>query len=161
MRLRSLSVISHLFLRAAAIQRKRAILTVAAIAWGTVAILMLLSFGEGLKQQMMRNKRGMGENIAVWWPDQTSKVWQGLPTGRPIRPRLDDIEYLREKIPEIQVIGEITSWQTTLSYLSSTITGRVTGVSWEYGEIRHHFPQAGGRFLNPYDEAEKRGDLSR
>jgi putative ABC transport system permease protein len=156
MRLRSLSVISHLFLRAATIQRKRAILTVAAIAWGTVAILMLLSFGEGLKQQMMRNKRGMGENIAVWWPDQTSKVWQGLPTGRPIRPRLDDIEYLREKMPEVRVIGEITSWQTTLSYLSTTITGRVTGVSWEYGEVRHHFPRAGGRFLNPHDEAEKR-----
>ena len=30
-------------------QRKRAVLTVAAIAWGTVAILMLLAFGEGLK----------------------------------------------------------------------------------------------------------------
>jgi putative ABC transport system permease protein len=153
---RDLSVIFHLFLRASAIQRKRAILTVAAIAWGTVAILMLLSFGEGLKRQMLRNKRGMGENIAVWWPDETSKVWEGLPTGRPIRPRMQDIEYLREKMPDVQVVGEITSWMVPLAYESTTINKQVNGVSWEFGEVRHQFARPGGRFLNPLDEAEKR-----
>jgi putative ABC transport system permease protein len=153
---RNLSVIFQLFLRASAIQRKRAILTVAAIAWGTVAILMLLSFGEGLKRQIMRNKRGMGENIAVWWPDETSKVWEGLPTGRPIQPRLQDIEYLREKMPDLQVIGEITSWQVPLTYEGTTINRQVNGVSWEFGEVRHQFARPGGRFLNLLDEAEKR-----
>jgi putative ABC transport system permease protein len=156
MRLLNLSVILQLFIRASAIQRKRAILTVAAIAWGTVAILMLLSFGEGLKRQMLRNKRGMGENIAVWWPDETSKVWEGLPTGRPIRPRMQDIEYLREKMPDVQVVGEITSWQVPLAYESTTINRQVNGVSWEFGEVRHQFARPGGRFLNPLDEAEKR-----
>ena len=75
MRLLDWRVVGHLFLRASSLQRKRAILTVAAIAWGTVAIIMLLSFGEGLKNQLMKGRRGMGENIAVWWPDETSKVW--------------------------------------------------------------------------------------
>ena len=98
MRLLDWRVVGQLFLKASSLQRKRATLTVAAIAWGTVAIIMLLSFGEGLKIQLMKGRRGMGENIAVWWPDETSKVWQGLPEGRPIRPRMDDIDYLRGRI---------------------------------------------------------------
>ncbi len=154
---RNLAVIGQLFLRASTMQRKRAVLTAAAIAWGTVAIVMLLAFGQGLKVQLMKGRRGMGENIAVWWPGETSKVWQGLPTGRPIRPRVDDIDYLRGRMTSATaVIGELTSWSTTLTWGTKTITGRVTGTNWEYGEIRHHYPQAGGRFFNINDEREKR-----
>jgi putative ABC transport system permease protein len=150
-------VIGHLFWRASSLQRKRATLTIAAIAWGTVAIVMLLSFGEGLKIQLMKGRRGMGENIAVWWPDETSKVWQGLPEGRPIRPRVDDIEYLRGRMTAATgVLGELTSWASSLTYGQTTLTGRVTGSNWEYGELRHHFPQAGGRFFNANDERDKR-----
>jgi putative ABC transport system permease protein len=157
MRLLDWRVVGALFVKAASLQRKRAILTVAAIAWGTVAILMLLSFGEGLKIQMMKGRHGMGENIAVWWPGETSKVWQGLPEGRPIRPRMDDISYLRGRMTAASgVIGEMTSWSSSMTYGTTTITGRVTGANWEYGEMRHHFAQAGGRFFNANDEREKR-----
>jgi putative ABC transport system permease protein len=157
MRLLNARVVGQLFLKASSLQRKRATLTVAAIAWGTVAIVMLLSFGEGLKLQLMKGRRGMGENIAVWWPDETSKVWQGLPEGRPIRPIVDDIAYLRGRMTAASgVIGELTSWSSSLTWGTNTITGRVTGSNWEYGEIRHHFAQAGGRFFNANDEREKR-----
>jgi len=151
------SVIVTLFVKASTLQRKRAMLTVASIAWGTVAILMLLSFGEGLKQQMTRNKKGMGSNLAIWWPSDTSKIWQGLPAGRSIRPRIDDVSYLRERMADASgVIGEMVSFQTTLTHQRSTATARLIGSNWEYGEIRHHFPQEGGRFFNKNDERDKR-----
>jgi putative ABC transport system permease protein len=154
---RDFSVIATLFFKASSLQKKRAILTVAAIAWGTVAILMLLAFGEGLRNQMTKARRGMGENIAVWWSGETSKVWQGLPEGRSIRARLDDLDYLRAKMPSSTgVVGEMTSWQTTLTWGTSTITGRVTGANWQYGEMRHHYPQPGGRFFNANDERDKK-----
>jgi len=154
---RDLKVVTLLFLKASSMHRKRAVLTVAAIAWGTVAILMLLAFGEGLRNQMVRARRGMGENIAVWWSGETSKVWQGLPEGRPIRARLDDVDYLKAKMPTATgLLGEMTSWQTTLTWGGTTVNGRVTGANSEYGEMRHHFPQPGGRFFNAVDEREKR-----
>ncbi len=150
-------MIATLFLKASSLQRKRAVLTVAAIAWGTVAILMLLAFGEGLRNQMAKAQRGMGENIAVWWSGETSKVWQGLPEGRPIRARLDDLDYLRGRMPSASgVLGEMTSWQTTLTWGTTTITGRVTGANWLYGEMRHHYARPGGRFFNAHDERDKR-----
>jgi putative ABC transport system permease protein len=150
-------VVWNLFVRASSLERKRAGLTVAAIAWGTVAILMLLAFGEGLGRQMMRSRAGMGENIAVWWPGETSKVWQGLPTGRPIRPQIDDVHYLRRRLADVEgVIGELVSWQTPFSWGNKNLNVRVVGANWEYGRIRHHFAQEGGRFFNARDEREKR-----
>src|SRR5438876_60391 len=97
------------------LQRKRAVLTVASIAWGTVAILLLLAFGEGLKRQMDKNRRSTGENIAVMWMGETSKPWKGMPPGRPIRLRIDDLDLVRARMPELKaVVGEVVSWRTNL-----------------------------------------------
>lgn len=152
-----LAVIFKLFAGAARLQRRRATLTIAAIAWGTVAILLLLAFGEGLKRQLSKNQRAMGENIAVIWPGETSKTWKGLPAGRPIRPTIDDVDFVAQRLPELAaVVGEVRAPRTTLTYGRKTVSGRVIGVSWRYGETRKHYAQAGGRFLSPADEAEKR-----
>src|SRR5574339_1250071 len=97
-----LHVITSLFASASQLQKKRAFLTIASIAWGTVAILLLLAFGEGLKRQLDKNRRAMGENIAVLWPGETTKAWKGIPPGRPIRPRADDVELLRSRMPELK-----------------------------------------------------------
>ncbi len=154
---KDVSLIMQLFLRASRLQRKRAVLTVAAIAWGTVAILLLLSFGEGLKRQLLKGSRGIGQNLAIMWPGETSKPWKGLPSGRAVRPIIDDIAWLRARMPELAgLVGEIPSWSTTLTYGAKTVTSRLIGTNWEYGEIRNHAPQAGGRFLNPDDESQKR-----
>ena len=61
-------LILKLFHRAARIQRKRMTLTVMAITWGTISIILLLSFGEGLKRSMATGKRGTGAGILVIWP---------------------------------------------------------------------------------------------
>jgi putative ABC transport system permease protein len=154
---RNLGVVLHLFLASARLQKKRATLTIASLAWGTVTILILLAFGEGLKRQMMSNEQAMGSNLAVMWPGETSKPYKGLPEGRPIRPKLEDIDYARERLPELDAIwGELTSWRTALAYGRKTVNGRVIGTRWDYGDARKHFPKTRGRFLNPQDEEEKR-----
>ncbi len=152
-----MKLIVQLFVRASQLQKKRAVLTVAAIAWGTVAILLLLSFGEGLKNQMMRGRRGMGDNLSVIWPGETSRPWKGLPAGRPIRPIADDVDYLRQRLPDLEaVIGECHNWGVILTNGRNTITGHVIGTNWIYGEVRNHIPQPGGRFFNALDEDQKR-----
>lgn len=152
-----LHVIFSLFAKASQLQQKRAFLTIASIAWGTVAILLLLAFGEGLKLQLDKNRRAMGENISVLWPGETSKSYRGLPPGRPIRPRLDDLDFMRARMPELKsVIGEITSWRTAIAWERKTINARTIGVSWQYGDARKHYPVAGGRWLSPEDENQRR-----
>ncbi|MDQ6802284.1 MAG: ABC transporter permease [Acidobacteriota bacterium] len=150
-------VILNLFASSSRLQKKRAYLTIAAIAWGTVAILLLLAFGEGLKRQMDKNRRSTGENLAVMWPDVTTKPWKGLPAGRAIRLRMDDLAFIRERMPELKAVhGEIVSWRTAITYGRKTVNGRVIGTNYVFGEDRKHYPQAGGRFFGPEDEINRR-----
>jgi putative ABC transport system permease protein len=152
-----LKIILTLFLSSAFLRKKRAILTIAAISWGTVAILLLLAFGNGLQKRMITARNGMGENVAVVWPGETSMSYQGLKEGRRIIFWADDIPFVRERIPQFSgVSGEMCNWSTTLSYKSKTLTLLVTGVNWEFGEMRNLIPQKGGRCFNANDEKEKR-----
>lgn len=154
---KTLGLVLQLFLRSARLQKKRATLTIAALAWGTVTILLLLAFGEGLKRQMMSNEQAMGNNLAILWPGETTMPYKGLPPGHSIRPRIDDVDFVRERMPELDAIwAELTSWRTAMAYGKKTVNGRVIGTIADYGNARKHFPKPGGRFLNPDDENEKR-----
>jgi putative ABC transport system permease protein len=150
-------IILTLFFSAAFLRKKRAILTIAAIAWGTVAILLLLAFGQGLQDRLLMARKGMGENIAVVWPGQTSEAYKGLKEGKQIIFRVDDIDFLRERLPEFEgIVGEMTNWGTTLTYGRKTVTAWITGANWQYGDLRNQIPQKGGRFIDPQDEKERK-----
>ena len=91
------------------------------------------------------NAEGTGENIAVMWMGETSKPWKGMPPGRPIRLRIDDLDLVRARMPELKaVVGEVVSWRTALTYGRKTVNGRVIGTNVPYGEARKHYPAAGG-----------------
>lgn len=146
-----------LFARASRVQRKRAVLTIAAIAWGSLSLMLFLSFGEGLKRSLYRSTRGMGQNLAVMWPGNTGRPWQGLPAGRPILPKLEDVELLKKRVQGVRGIsGEIQNWRVVMQQGDNTVTGQVFGVSSDYGRIRNQIPQPGGRYLNPIDHRQRR-----
>lgn len=137
-------------------QTKRIVLTVLAIAWGTLSIVLLLSFGEGLKRSFAKGSRGLGEGIAVVWPGTTTRAWMGLPSGRPIPIKEEDPDLLRGRIPEIAMLSvEFSKW-APMAVGSKTLNTRVRGVDPEFGELRNIHPQEGGRFLNRRDAEEKR-----
>jgi putative ABC transport system permease protein len=150
--MRGASVIFHLFLSSSRIQRKRAVLTIASIAWGSVALLLLLSFGQGLKNQLSTANRGMGTNIAVLWASETTKVWQGLPAGRSIRFLPEDVALLKERVPSLNgAIGEFVTWGANFTNGKKTVNAQLVGVDAEYGDLRNHVPKPGGRFLSQAD----------
>lgn len=150
-------VVWHLFASSSRVQRKRAVLTIAAVAWGALALLLLLSFGEGLKQQLMRGRSGLGDNLAIVWPGETGRPWRGMAAGRPIRPRIDDVRLLRARLGEARgIVGELRSWQTSFTFEGRTVNGRLTGTWPLYGELRNHIPSAGGRFINQRDMTRRR-----
>src|ERR1700752_3989367 len=95
----------RLFRADAAHNRKRIALTVMAIGWGTLSIVMLLSFGEGLKRSFHKNTRGMGEGIGVVWPGWTALPYAGLPAGQQIQFVDEDVVLLRARIPTLMGIS--------------------------------------------------------
>ena len=70
----------------------------------------------------------MGTNLAILWPGETSRPYKGLAEGRAIRPKLDDVAYFRERMPDLDAVwGEMTSWRTALAYGRKTVNARVIG----------------------------------
>jgi putative ABC transport system permease protein len=151
-----LALVLRLFRADLGHQTKRIVLTVLAIAWGTLSIVLLLSFGEGLKRAFARGTRGMGEGIAVVWPGATTRAYMGLPSGRPIPLKEEDPDLLRSRIPEIAALSVEFAKFASLAVGAKTINARVRGVDPEFGELRNLLPQPAGRFLNAIDMAEKR-----
>ncbi len=152
-----LALVWRLFRADLAHQRKRIALTVLAIGWGTLSIVLLLSFGEGLKRSFGKGSRGMGEGIAVVWGGATTRAYMGLPSGRAIRVHQEDAEMLRQRIPEIAALSVEFARRVPVSAVGGKIINvRVRGVDPEFGDLRNLLPQAGGRFLNAPDLAEKR-----
>jgi putative ABC transport system permease protein len=152
-----LGLIFRLFRSAASIQRKRMILTVTAIAWGTISIVLLLSFGEGLKHTLTTGSTGLGEAIAICWPGETQKDFAGFPAGREINLLPEDADLLTSNIPEmLAASGEMQTWDAQLSHGRKNLNKRVVGVHPQWGEMRNQVPEAGGRFLNRLDHEMKR-----
>ncbi len=138
-------------------QRKRIALTLLALGWGTISIMLLLGFGEGLQTQLTINSKGIGENLAILWGGQTSIPFKGLGKGRPISLRKEDAAYLKKRIPEIKFIGyEYHRWGVDIRYKDKILSEHVNGITPEYESLRNHIPQMGGRMINPLDMQLKR-----
>jgi putative ABC transport system permease protein len=150
------AMVWKLFQADAVHNRKRIALTVLAIAWGTLSIVLLLSFGEGLKLAFRKGKHGMGEGIGILWPGATTRAYAGLPSGRPISFRDEDAELLRARIPELAGLSREYSLRRGITNGEKTVNVRIRGVDPSFGAMRNIIPQPGGRFIDEPDLEEKR-----
>jgi putative ABC transport system permease protein len=136
--------------------RTRAILTIVAITWGTVAVVLLLSFGEGLGDQMMKGMLNAGDRILIVYGGETGLVFEGLPKGRRVRMVEDDAMLLAKAIPAIDLISPQYRRNVTLTYGKTSVTTECEGVNPFFEEMRRMFPSAEGRFLNQLDVMDQR-----
>ena len=129
-------------------QKTRALLTLFAIAWGTIAVVLMLSFGEGLKRSVVEGEFGQGGDMLIIYGGETSKPFEGLPRGRDITLREEDLALLTRAIPEIErSSASYGRWGTQLKAGPVSETTFMEGVSPDFGELRNMAPAPGGRFL--------------
>jgi putative ABC transport system permease protein len=141
-------------------QKLRMALTVLAITWGTISITLLMAFSVGIERQMQKASAGMGQDIVVLWAGQTTMPFQGLPQGRRIMFRPEDQDLIKARVAGIEKIsGEYMRWGVTLEFGHKQVSKLVSGVYPDFGEMRSHNPQAGGRFINRFDFDSKRRSI--
>lgn len=137
----------------------RTFLTGFSIAWGIFMLIILLASGNGLRNGMQENFRYMSSNSVSLYPGRTTMPYKGMPKGREIKLKEDDIDYLKKSFPTI--VGDITpmttTWNSTISYKQEYTNPRVEGVNAEYQRLRNIDVIAGkGRFINEADLREDR-----
>jgi putative ABC transport system permease protein len=137
-------------------QKLRTFLTTFGIIWGTVAVALLLAFGEGLHRQQMKSFAGLGDHIVIAWPSRTSLPYQGLGKGRSIRMDEADIDFLQQQVEGLDAISSEYSRNLRLRLGDQGRGAEVSGVSPVFGILRSMVPAEGGRFIDPIDMAQRR-----
>ncbi len=136
--------------------RTRAILTLVAITWGTVAVVLLLAFGEGLGNQLQNGTINAGNRIMILYGGETGMQFEGMPKGRKIRMVEEDVDMLQQAIPMIAMISPQYMNNVALTFKKYTTNTTCEGVNPGFEEMRRMYPAVGGRFLNDVDVAEQR-----
>lgn len=137
-------------------QKLRSFLTIFGIMWGTATLILLLAFGFGFRDQTVLNMRGMGDQLAILFPGQTTKSFEGYGIGRPIRFREADASLLEDQIADIQIATPEYTRSLMISYGQNRRSSSVGGVMPVYSDIRNIFEQSGGRWINENDQQERR-----
>ena len=138
-------------------QKTRAFLTMFAITWGTISVVLLLAFGEGLGTTMRDGLLNAGDRIFQVYGGETSIPYEGLDKGRRIRLRREDLPMLQESLPDIDMASvSYGRWGVALQVGQNKTNTYMEGVSPAFEDMRRMFPAQGGRFLNVQDEVKKR-----
>jgi putative ABC transport system permease protein len=137
-------------------QRLRSFLTIFGIMWGTATLILLLAFGFGFRDQTVLNMRGMGDQLAIMFPGNTTKAYEGYGIGRPIRYREADAKMLQTEISGIDVATPEYMRSLSIRYGEKRRNSSVGGVYPIYQDLRNVFEQPGGRWLTDRDLEERR-----
>ncbi len=138
-------------------QKLRTMLTLFGIFWGTAAVILLGAFGYGIHANQEKAFKGLGEDIVIVWGGRTSKSFEGLPRGRYIRQRVENVYELKRQIPEIEYISpEYTEWNKPVVWEKKRLVAPIVGVWPEFADMRNIIPEMGGRFINRNDMEQKR-----
>ncbi len=132
-------------------QRTRLVLTLISIIWGTMSVVLLLAFGFGLEKRMREGQMNARDAVVSIWSGETSKKFQGLGLGRNIYMHKEDIALLKDNIPLVDLISPSFGKGVRVRKGENRTTTYAEGVSVDFKEMRHMFPQSGGRFLNEND----------
>jgi len=151
-----ISLISEFFQTIKA-QKIRFFLTTFAIVWGTIAIVLMMAFGRGLKYRIVQSMLNAGNQIIRVYGGQTSMKYQGLPEGRWINFVKEDADLLYKTIPQIKEVSpSYGRWGVRLKNGDVTASTYCEGVYPNFELLRKMYPKKGGRFLNELDMKDKR-----
>jgi putative ABC transport system permease protein len=139
------------FLQDLRTNRTRTVLTIVAVTWGTIAVVLLLAFGDGLGKQMESGLLNAGDKILILYGGETGKQFEGMPKGRKIRMVEEDVTMLQSAIPMISMISPQYRNNVRLTVGKNSSNTECEGVNPAFEEMRRMYPMLGGRFLNEQD----------
>lgn len=138
----------------------RTVLTSFGVMWGIFILVILLAAGKGLENGVKRGFEGMATNSMFMWTQTATKPYKGLPKGRRFRYKIEDVEAIRQAVPNLRFISprnQLGGFRGSNNVVRGLNTGAFN-VYGDYPEIILQQPMdiTSGRFINYADINEKR-----
>lgn len=138
----------------------RTLLTAFGVLWGIFILVILLAAGKGLENGVKQGFDGMATNSMFMWSQTASRPYKGLPRGRRYNFRIDDVQALKNQIPDLKYVSP-RNQLGGFGGANNVVRGLQNGaynVYGDYPEIIEQQPMdvTSGRFINYADIHEKR-----
>jgi putative ABC transport system permease protein len=133
----------------------RSTLSMLGITWGIVSVVVLVSFGNGIRLMFLRELDKIGGNIVYVFPGHTTKPFGGYKAGRRVRFEIKNVEAIRLRCPNVGLV--IPAARAYLLVKRGTEARRtdIRGVVPEAKFLRNINIEE-GRFVNQDDVKENR-----
>ena len=139
--------------------KSRSFLTGFGVFWGVFMLVALMGGGQGMKELLNQNFEGFAQNTVIIWAQPTSKAYRGFRKGRNWYMDYKDIERLKQRVPELDIIAPILfmPWgQSCTAYFEEQKTSpTIRGVTPDYAKVvapKLYY----GRYINEMDIQESR-----
>ena len=94
--------------------KTRSLLTAFGVFWGIFMLVALMGGGQGLQDMMSANFKGFATNSVFFGSNKTSEAYKGFRKGRYWDMEFNDVERIRQAVPEVEVITpNISRWGST------------------------------------------------
>ncbi|AFM06144.1 ABC-type antimicrobial peptide transport system, permease component [Bernardetia litoralis DSM 6794] len=134
----------------------RTFLTAFGVFWGIFMLVFMLGAGSGLENGVKQEFAGFASNALFVWSRKTKIPYNGLQAGRRFQYTLSNVEALKKKVTEIEVVApRIEVGTVPMSYGTKYASYSMRGETPELTQINAKIMMA-GRFLNQMDIDEKR-----
>ena len=135
-------------------------LTAFGVLWGIFILVVLLAAGKGLENGVKSDFGDIATNTMFMWTQGISKPYKGLPKGRRFTYKTDDVQAIRDNVPNLRFISP-RNQLGGFGGSNNVVRGLKTGafnVYGDYPEIIEQQPMdiTSGRFINYGDINEKR-----
>ncbi len=141
--------------------KMRTALTAFGVFWGIFMLTVLLGAGKALENGVVEDFKEIPNSAWIWSQGSTQIAYQGLPIGRQIRLKTDDIEAIKNSIPSVAKIygqNSVGVWGGSPAYTvykqnngSFSIQGTHAGMA-----NIHQQKIVEGRYINEIDDQKRR-----
>lgn len=128
------------------------------VLWGIMMLIVMMGSGKGLENGV-RGDMNRVTNCMFLWTQTTTKPYAGFKKGRRFQLQYDDVAYLKENIPEIDLLSprtQLGGYRGSNEVVHGIRTGTysVYGDTPDFDKIEPQ-PISEGRFIN-WDDLENR-----
>src|SRR6516164_2045315 len=116
--------------------RLRSALTMLGIMWGLVSVVVLLAYGEGVGGSVLNAFLGLGNDVIMMWPGQTSMQAGGERAGRKIKFTYDDVQAVRDQVPIAKSVSAETDNTLGFKINNRVVSITTKAIEYPYGAMR-------------------------
>jgi putative ABC transport system permease protein len=129
-------------------RKLRSFLAIFCIAWGTITVVLLLALSNGFEFASKKNMMNVVDNAFFVLPSKTSKQYRGLPKGRRIFIKSDDVMDIPKNLPDVEAATPFMFDTHDVAYHNKQIQKEIYGVSADFINLRKLSLEKNSRFFS-------------